>query len=79
MRNHLSSAIKKRNVRNRGEVAKTASARRVYAERKTRSVCQRHELRALAPFGRSRRSALLGAHEGTVDEALGEVQSTVPS
>jgi ketosteroid isomerase-like protein len=26
------------------------SARRLYAERKTRSVCQRHELRTLAPF-----------------------------
>src|SRR5215204_174871 len=29
------------------------SARRVYAERKARSVCQHHELRTLAPFGRS--------------------------
>jgi hypothetical protein len=29
------------------------SARRAYGERNTRAVCQRHELRALAPFGRA--------------------------
>src|SRR5215212_1154800 len=31
------------------------SARRVYGERKTRSVCQRHELRTFAPLGLSHR------------------------
>src|SRR5918998_2491626 len=33
------------------------SARRVYGERKTRSVCHRHELRTLAPLGLSHRSS----------------------